>query len=175
MKKSIVLLTAVFLVSLTTYAQGDIRFGAKTGVNFSKFGGDSAADGRTSFHIGAIAEFPISDTFSVQPELMYSGEGSENADANFMRVVGVAKYYIIEGLSLEGGPQFGFRISQDQIVDQLTKGFDFGLALGGGYEIQDLGLLFGMRYNVGIANLSKQDNVDFSLSTFQISVGYFFN
>jgi len=92
-----------------------------------------------------------------------------------MRILGAARYYVLEGLSLEGGPQFGFRVSQNKIVDQITKGFDFGLALGGGYEVLDLRLLLGVRYNVGIANFSKQNIVDFNLSTFQISSGYFFN
>jgi len=65
MKKVIVLVSAAFLLSLFSSAQGEIRFGAKTGVNFSKFGGDATLDDRTCFHIGAIAEIPISVTFSI--------------------------------------------------------------------------------------------------------------
>ncbi|WP_026755660.1 porin family protein [Sediminibacter sp. Hel_I_10] len=174
MKTSIVLVTTVLFMSLMSQAQ-DVRFGAKAGVNFSKFGGDVIADGRTSFHIGALADIPISETFHVQPELLYSGEGSEDLNANFIRIIGVAKYYVLEGFSLEAGPQFGIRVSADEVVDANTKGFDFGLALGGGYELPDIGLLFGLRYHIGIANLASNETFDTNLGTFQVSIGYMFN
>ncbi len=174
MKKVNVLVITVFLLSVMGFAQNDIRFGIKSGVNFSKFGGDATLDGRTSLHVGVLADIPISNDFHIQPELQYSGEGSEDANANYIRALGVAKYYVVEGFSLEGGPQLGFRISEDEGVDIAAKGFDFGLALGGGYELADIGILFGIRYNIGIANLGKPDNFDTSLGTLQISVGYMF-
>ncbi len=173
MKKVNVLVIAV-LLSLTGFAQSDIRFGAKAGVNFSKFGGDVVLDGRTSFHIGGLVDIPLNEQFHIQPELLYSGEGSEDANANFIRIIGVAKYYVLEGFSLEAGPQFGLRISEDDQVDASTKGFDFGLALGSAYELTDIGIFFGVRYNIGIANLADNETFDTNLGTFQVSVGYMF-
>ena len=39
--------------------------------------GDDAegTDSRTSIHLGVTAEIAISDVFSIQPELLYSGQG----------------------------------------------------------------------------------------------------
>ena len=64
------------LVAFTISAQ-NITFGAKAGLNFASMAGDDAdgLDGRTSFHLGVTAEIEMSDTFSIQPELLYSGQG----------------------------------------------------------------------------------------------------
>ncbi len=53
------------------------KFGVKTGLNFADVSGDQV-DGFetvTVFHFGVMAEFIISDKFSFQPELLYSGQG----------------------------------------------------------------------------------------------------
>ena len=54
-------------------------FGAKAGVNFSDITGPDVDSftGRTAFHIGGVAEIPVSEVFSVQPELLYSAQGSD--------------------------------------------------------------------------------------------------
>lgn len=173
MKKSIlaVALTAFFIVSMQAQ---ETTFGIKTGLNFSKFGQDADADGRTSFHVGGIVDIPINETFHIQPEVLYSGEGSEDLEANFVRILGVAKYFVADGFSLEGGPQFGIRVSADRGIEDAIKSFDFGVALGGGYELADIPLFFNARYNLGIANISDIDGFDTNLGTFQLSVGYKF-
>ncbi len=174
MKK--LLITAVVALSLTIsiYSQDPV-FGVKAGLNFSKFGQDADADGRTSFFVGGIADFEISDVLHIQPEAQFSAEGSEDAEANFLRLIGVAKYYAAEGFSLQGGPQIGIRVSADNSVEDTTNGFDFGLALGAGYELPDIPVFFDLRYNLGIANLSDVDSFDTNLGTFQLGVGYKFN
>jgi len=153
----------------------ETTFGVKAGLNFSKFGQDIDVDGRTSFHIGGIADIPIKEKLHIQPEVLFSAEGSENLEANFIRLIGVAKYFAADSFPLEGGPQLGLRISADENVEDATKSFDFGLALGVGYELADIPLFFNLRYNLGIANLSDSDFFDTNLGTFQISVGYKFD
>ena len=66
----------ISLVVCSLHAQ-NVTFGVKAGLNFACLSGDDAEDfdGRTSFHIGATAEFSLSETFSIQPELLYSGQG----------------------------------------------------------------------------------------------------
>ena len=74
MKK--LLLVAFSLATFITNAQ-DITFGVKAGANFASIGGDDGKDldGLVSFLIGATVEIPVSDTFSIQPEVLYSGQG----------------------------------------------------------------------------------------------------
>lgn len=119
------------LVAFTISAQ-NVTFGAKAGLNFASMTGDDAdgLDGRTSFHLGVTAEIEMSDTFSIQPELLYSGQGFTDsgelelydefgdflgavdaditAKVNYLNLPIMLKYYVSDGLSLEAGPQIGF-------------------------------------------------------------------
>ena len=105
----------------------------------------------------------------------------------------MAKYYVIEGLSVQAGPQIGFLMSADasssvtsggttnssssNVKDQY-KDIDFGLNFGVGYKL-DFGLFFDARYNLGLSDLAdKRNDGDNGKSTnrvIQISVGYSFN
>lgn len=170
MRKLLITIVAIALFSVNTNAQKAV-FGVKTGLNISKFGGDVERDGRASLFVGGVVDIAITDKTHIQPELMFSAEGSDGLKANFIRAIGVVKYYVAEGFSLQGGPQIGIRVSGD-FKDEI-KSFDFGLALGVGYEIEDIGLFFSTRYNLGVANLAD-GNFDTNLGTFQIGVGYKF-
>src|SRR5690606_24195884 len=128
MKKSI-LLVAIALFGFTSMnAQEFVMFGAKGGVNFSTLsGGDNNAwndpSGRTSFHLGLVEEIPMSERFSIQPEVLYSGQGYDIASRNndhdiefqldYINVPVIAKVYVFEGLALEAGPQVGFLVKSE--------------------------------------------------------------
>ena len=184
------------MISLTLcslHAQ-DVTFGAKAGVNFATLTGDDAedAESRTSFHIGATAEFSFSDTFSIQPELLYSGQGySESgsgyeatAKMDYLNLPIMAKFYVAEGLSLEIGPQIGFLLSAKiegeaegvsvsvDLKDE-TKSVDFGANFGVGYKL-DSGINLGFRYNLGLMSAADEDSIDLKNSVLQFSVGYNF-
>jgi opacity protein-like surface antigen len=168
----------VFLSFLAVVAFGsvqaqDIQFGAKAGVNFSNLTGDSEADGTTGFYVGGLADITISDDFHVQPELLYSAEGAKDAEISFLRVPIMAKYYVMDGLNLQAGPLLGFKIGAEEEFDEITKSLDYGLGLGAAYEIES-GLFFDLRYNMGLANISDFDGVDFGTTAFQVGLGYRF-
>ena len=187
MKK--LLLTAVFAV-ITIVSINAQEFGAKAGVNFASLNGDEDFDGRTSFFVGGAVEFEISESFSLQPELLYSSQGAKSSFSDegdltikldYLNIPIMAKYYVTEGLSIEAGPQVGFLLSakaefdsdSEDIKDELNS-VDFGLNFGLGYKL-DSGLNFGARYNLGLSNIPDSDGGgDLKNGVFQISVGYFF-
>ncbi len=89
MKK--ILLSVCFAVgALTCFAQSDnppVSFGIKGGVNFSTLqqsasgsSSTTASGSLTTFHAGVFADFRVSDAFSVQPQLLYTGKGGSNKD-----------------------------------------------------------------------------------------------
>ncbi len=126
-----IVITMLVLVSLVTVqAQEEmLRFGIKTGANFSNRIGDRASEfgTRTSFHLGVVTEIPLTERFALQSEMMYSGEGvrvsEKQEESSFESVVKIdylqipvlVKIYLIKGLSLEAGPQIGFLIAAKEV------------------------------------------------------------
>ncbi len=190
------LLTAVFAV-ITIVSINAQSFGAKAGVNFASLNGDEDFDGRTSFFVGAVVEFEISESFSLQPELLYSSQGAKSSFSedgfdfeakyklDYLNIPIMAKYYVTEGFSIEAGPQVGFLLSakadyeedgesdSEDIKDDLSS-VDFGLNFGLGYKL-DSGLNFGARYNLGLSNVADSEgDIDIKNGVFQLSIGYFF-
>ena len=140
MKKIILTMAAVFAVSFANAqdkkgGSSDMKFGVKAGYLSSNFTGDfDGGDARSSFYIGGLVDFAVSEKFHVQPELLYSMEGSGETEENldFIRIPVLAKYYVADSFSLQAGPQFGF-VAGGGLVKDLTKSMDYGLAIGAGY------------------------------------------
>lgn len=175
----------------------DVSFGVKGGVNFATVTGDDfdSPDSRTSFHVGLLAEFPLSDMFSIQAEALYSGQGFESDvdggiiggdgkveyQLDYINVPVLAKVYVVEGLSLEAGPQFSFKVNEEIDSDpnddpgdldlDEAESFDFGLA--GGLTFQtNMGLFATGRYTIGLTDIIQ--DVDAKNAVFQLGMGYKF-
>ena len=209
MRKIIVAIVIALFTIISVEAQEKVSIGAKVGVNFSKIQGDAVenADGRTGFHFGAIVEIPITEKFSVQPEILYSQQGLETKTLlgdivdgldlklklDYITVPVLAKYNLINGLSIEAGPQFGFLAKAesetdlvggsvegsrtDDVSDQFSS-FEIGAAIGAEYELNS-GLFFQARYIIGVSNAddNNEDGFfqdDLTNSNLQVSVGFKF-
>lgn len=179
------ILGVVFAFGFTAQAQDDaksssssegMKFGVKAGLNMTNFTGDLDSDAKTSFYIGGLVDFAVSDKFHVQPELLYSMEGADDdGGISYLRVPIMAKYYIMEGLSLQAGPEIAFKVAtEEDLLDEMTKSTDFGLGFGAGYELSN-GLMFDARYNAGMTNIYDGDgDFDIKNTGFQIGLGYRF-
>src|SRR5690554_297338 len=176
MKKRI-LFTILALFALSTFQAQEFRIGVKAGLNVASIGGDSYVGGattgdlaaRASFHLGALVEIPLTGKFSIQPEILYSSEGSKNDwtflstnndyddKLDYIRVPVMGKFYVIEGLSAEAGPVVGVLVSAKQkgsragvdIDDDVKDSYntmDVGLGFGVSYRL-NMGVFFSLRYN----------------------------
>lgn len=175
MKK--VFLMAV-LLSAGIYSQAQIKYGVKAGANFYKVTGeeDFEASRKTKVGLagGAFVNFSLSETFSVQPELLYSQEGnkqkegdeSANLKLNYINIP-VLLQYNASGFYGETGPQVGFLTSakikyemggEEETTDvkDAFKSINFSWAVGLGYRLSN-GLGIGARYNIGISNIVDAD------------------
>jgi opacity protein-like surface antigen len=179
MKK--ILLSAVAIMALGTAAQAqDMSFGVKAGLNIANVGGDAETAGsRMGLHIGGLAEFKLSETFAIQPELLYSMQGAkmefvdfneetfaftteeEDLKLDYLIIPIMGKYYVTESLSIEAGPQIGFLMSAkagDTDVKDGYEGVDFGINGGLGYALEG-GLFFQARYYLGLTSIVKEVEV----------------
>lgn len=216
--KKLGFLAIIAIMSFSTVNGQEVRMGIKGGVNFANIGGDNTdgLDGLTGFHLGGLVEIPVTERFAVQPEVLYSAQGAKReitrsfGDVSFkatgktkldyINIPILAKYYLVDGLAVEAGPQVGFLVSAnskseldlngidpdiansieqefesgDIDISDQTQGIDFGLALGASYRL-NMGVFFGARYTLGLSNIHK-DSGDFKNqnNVFQLSAGYSF-
>jgi len=182
--KKFLLLAVVTVLGFTSVNAQEIKFGVKGGLNFATIGGDNTKDIElvTSFNFGVLSEIPISDKFSFQPELMYSGQGygfKDNTIAlSYLNIPLMGKYYVTKGLSVEAGPQIGFLLDAKNEKIKVKDSFntvDFGVNFGLGYKLEN-GLNFGARYNLGLTDINNVANSSSKNQnrTIQLSIGYFF-
>lgn len=144
--------------------------GIKGGYNLAavSFDGDGETEQRHGFHIGVYGESFISESFSIQPELMYSQQGYEitNSSGTFTQKLDyinlpiMLKAYPSKNFFLEAGPQIGLAVSHKEEYDGLFSGsqeyepnnFDWGMNFGGGFKT-DSGISLGVRYHLGLGDL----------------------
>ncbi|MBK7560521.1 MAG: PorT family protein [Chitinophagaceae bacterium] len=193
MKKLII---AIVLVTTAFISNGQARFGAKLGGNFFTLGGDDTKDtdvkNKIGFNFGFLANIPVSEHFSIQPELLYSIQGAKiedvddriNYNLNYLNVPIMLQFTSDGGFYGELGPQIGFLMSAkadgkigginfDEDIKDEIKGIDFGVAAGIGYKLPG-GFGFNGRYIVGISNISDNPGGDIKNRGFQIGVFYMF-
>ncbi|OOG68887.1 porin family protein [Flavobacterium sp. A45] len=181
MKKIILSAVAVLAFGFTN-AQG-VKFGVKAALNVSTLTGDvDDASSLVGFQVGGFAEIKVSEKFAVQPELMFSTQGSESEGENFnldyINIPVMAKYYVAKSFSVEAGPQIGFLVSAEyegEDVKDFVSSTDFSFNFGAGYDFTE-NLSAGLRYNLGLTNVYDVDISDDSVKNgvFSVSLGYKF-
>ncbi|WP_366187185.1 porin family protein [Flavobacterium ovatum] len=176
------IILAVLVVFIAVHVQGqEAKFGLKGGANVSLFG--SKVDTKVGFQIGLFSKIKLADKWYVQPEALYLEQsvkrdnfsvGSVVVDngtikLSFIYVPVVVKYYLVNQLYLESGPQVGFLIDTKATVDYQGstvepdvsdefKKVDFGFNFGTGYDFSEQFSL-GIRYYVGITKMANSDYV----------------
>ncbi|MCB0465981.1 MAG: PorT family protein [Aequorivita sp.] len=189
--KKLFFITVISILSIPAMKAQEVRIGAKGGVNFSTYSGDDLGDvkSRTGFHIGGLVEVPISERFSVQPEVLFSSQGAKYDEEgteggvdyaykvtqtlDYIQVPVMAKFYVAEGFAIEAGPQVGFLASSKGEYEGTLGGVtvsgdedldnvsSIDVSLGGGLSYRlPMGVFFGARYNYGLTNLNDGDNSD---------------
>ncbi len=188
-KKLIALITTT-LLSASLSAQTIYlkpHFGAKIGMNtaFTRLSPNYTYILRNQTHFNFGAFYRIrKDRFIIQPELEYTvkggtfkggGVGGEDPiiknNFNYFVVSPTIGYILTEGLTLEGGPQFGFRVNT---VNAPYKANETSLSIGLRYDVLDAleDLSFSLRYNYGLTNISPVASQTMTNRTVQLSVIY---
>lgn len=175
--KKIFILAFTVLVSLSAQAQVQVALGLKGGANISKFD-DASSDNFTSFHGGAFALFKLTK-IGIQPELLYSLQGSkfgpDDLKTSYVNIPVMLKLYLVAGLNVQAGPQFGFLNSaklDGANVKGSLKSSDTSLNFGLGWDLP-FGVTLDARYNLGLSDISDDPSFDGLKSrVIQLSVGY---
>ncbi len=166
-----IILSAIAVMAFGFTNAQETRFGVKGGLNMSTVVGGDVENTKSivGFHVGGFAEIHVVERFFIQPEVLFSTQGTKvegpfGADAdiklNYLNIPVLAKYYIVDKkFSVEAGPQLGVLLSakaEDDDIKDFTRSVDFGFNIGAGYNFTD-DLSIGLRYTIGLSPLSDED------------------
>ena len=173
------LLLSIALVSFCFSANAqDSKFGATAGYQSLNVkisgGGEELSSDASGFFLGFFAQFSVTETFSIQPELQYSSITDEGESSGLIIIPLMMKFHVTENFNLMAGPQF------DYITEQDTEGINklgLGLGLGLGVDISD-NVSLGARYSFGFDRLDDmgEDVGDATIKSniLQIGLSYSF-
>jgi hypothetical protein len=163
-------------------AQVQLAVGLKGGLNFASLNTNSSIKAnygnRTGYHGGAYVMFKFTKV-AIQPEIIFSRQGQTftfnskdyNSNYDYINIPIMVKFYLVGGLNLQAGPQFGFlasskgavinnfnssnaSVSTGQDLKNFMKSSDVSIGVGFGWDLP-LGLNVGARYNIGVSDINK--------------------
>jgi hypothetical protein len=162
------------------------KLGIKAGVNLSNMYVDDVSDEnmKVGLNAGFFAKLPVARGFSIQPELLYSskgakeeydnfleGEGEYRFNLNYVELPVLAVFNVGRNFNLHLGPYVSYLagvnikdLKDNGTIDEIAEldadnfnRFDYGLVGGLGVDISNFTL--GARYNYGLREIGKSDNI----------------
>lgn len=186
MKKTIAILTLILWWG-HSFAQSS-HFGVKCGLNVASLSGLVNVHSRykSGLLLGVYIDAAVAGIFHIQPELVYSAQGSRieypdspfpggrivgetNVNLSYINIPVVGKLYLGKVVNLQFGPQLGVllsanekgnidRIHVEENLKDFVKGADFSLAAGLGFNFPNGANISG-RLIFGRSNLNKHTDL----------------
>ena len=188
---------SVFVVLVATSLENNVfaqaRAGIKGGLNVSNLYIDNLDDenARYGFNVGLFGQVLASETFAIQPELLYSTKGSKafyegivdqtvKYNINYLDLPVLAVFKLGESAEIHVGPYASYLLNanisysgdiingDDEIDRDHLKSFDYGLV--GGFGLNFGAAQVGARYNYGLAKIADSDAAELVLGDSKNSV-----
>ena len=191
MKKTMIALVCMLMAAGTAMAQKTFTFGPKVGVDYTHWWGKNINDeSALSYQAGVFMEYRMNNKFAIAPEVVFAahnrpkmerhswmneypacdGDVTTSYHTNYINIPVMLKYYATSSLSIDLGPQFGFKV-YDRYTDKWEergnemkekhnmyhRSFDFGLGLGATYNFNEK-VFVQLRYTLGLVPLYKDGN-----------------
>ncbi len=177
----------IIFTGMAYSSMGQMKGGLKAGANISSIIWTKSGDtqdrtlysSRTSFHAGSYFQQPFSDHLLWQAELLFSNKGykeeidgeTTNVSLNYLNIPLLLVYKPFTIVEFEFGPEIGYMISGEEVLNSFDFGFDFGAR----FNISEK-LNAGMRYCYGLPfkmNINNSGSDTYN-STYQNSVFQFY-
>lgn len=190
---SVIIMVCLLATSLDNNVFGQARAGIKGGLNVSNLYIDDLDDenARYGFNVGVFGQVLASETFAIQPELLYSTKGSKafyegiidqtvKYNLNYLDLPVLAVFKLGESAEIHIGPYASYLLNanisyegdiangDDEIDKDHLKAFDYGLV--GGFGLNFGAVQVGARYNYGLAKIADSDAADLFLGDSKNSV-----
>lgn len=196
MKK--LLFTSLFItISYVLVAQSKSQLGIRLGVNNAKIL-NSELDNKTGLYTGLFLAVRFSDSYTMQPEIVYSNQGGnasfrngEDLNINYVSIALANKFFVSknQGFHFILGPSLDVNFD-DNFINLINDNgenleitpIDLAVFGGIGYEF-DFGLALELRFKQGLIDLDFNDSGEYGGNSeenqlnrvFQIGLAYKFN
>ncbi|WP_024769340.1 porin family protein [Aquimarina macrocephali] len=184
MKKT-VLFTVILLIFVALKSQSqEITYGVRLGANLSSISSDdipeNLKDSRFGIIAGFLAEVPINQKWSIQPEFQYSslGNDDESLRIDYLQLPILLKYNFSELFNVHIGPQVGLKIwewEDNSTVETNFNTFNLSAVAGIGVRITE-NFFADLRYGFGVSNVIDDEDIPGgakgSNRNIQLSFGY---
>ena len=150
---------------------------------------------KPSYQAGLLMEYKFNPKFAIAPEVVFASQGGKfeaialnmtgsdiskkvTYNTNYINVPVMLKYYVSPAFSLDFGPQVGFNVYSKLSIEDFdnaydlkddTKGVDFGLGLGGTYNLTNNAFVQA-RYTMGMTKVFDND-LDHKNGNIQLAFG----
>jgi hypothetical protein len=189
MKQLFLILTLVAAGAVTN-AQTHVQLGLKGGLNVSNTMAENFDyNPRVSFHAGGLAHIHLNKQWALQPELVFSAQGSKYSNngndyitkLDYLNLPFLVQFMTASGFRVETGPQLGVLLKarskvNDGINNNINDGFkpvDFSWVIGAGFLFPS-GFGLDARYNAGISKINENGSANLRNSVFQFGIFYQF-
>ncbi|MDR0833950.1 MAG: PorT family protein [Candidatus Symbiothrix sp.] len=202
--KKYLLIALVALTAVTANAQG-VKFGVTAGLNLSNWTGDiEDAKYKAGFQVGVVADWALTESFSIAPELNFSQKGYKakfegigaydiSATVNYLTlpINALYKFNVSDDSKflVFAGPYLGYGLSGSVKATVPGEGSEsedikfgskegelkaFDFGLNAGIGFQYTKFFIKAQYNLGLANLSNVDGNSIKNSNIGVTLGYLF-
>ena len=175
--KKLMMIAAMMIAAVSANAQnevGQITLQPKVGINIANLTG-SGNKAKAGVIAGVEAEYGVAENFGVTAGIFYSMEGCKGEkidgkslkfNTDYINIPIMAQYYVIPGLAIKAGAQFGFNVRKKFSYDGNSM-----IPVGASYEYKSF--VLDARYNIGLTKTLKNMEKN-KTSLFSITLGYKF-
>ncbi len=190
MIKRIALQLVVIFLSMPLF--GQTTFGVRGGLNlanmkFIEKGIEYSNKSITGLMMGGFVRFDFTNQLSIQPELLFTQNGSKISIDNMGDNIGykftesfisipLAIKYTLGSISIKTGPQVGLLLTASNDGEDAmdgTKRFEYGIIAGVCYET-NFGIGLEGDYYLGFTNINNDNDLVMKNSGIQLSIFYRF-
>ena len=192
---SFIFVTMMLTAHAQSVGQGSLSFIPRIGVDFAKlsnhevYGGDGLetrsykAQFSPGFTAGASVEYMALDNLGVELGFQYARQGTDSEldeaeiSLHYINVPLMANFYVIDNFAFRIGGQLGFLTGNDlgknytaEEADDALKKVDFSIPIGLSFEYENF--ILGVRYNIGLTRVFKNDYFKEKNQVFMVDLGY---
>lgn len=173
--KNLIFLSLIFIISSNVFAQSKSQLGLRLGVNKASVI-NSELDRKTGLYAGLFLAVRFTDSYTMQPEIVYSNQGGkasfrneEELNINYVSLGLANKFFISrnQGFHFVLGPSIDVNFD-DNFINLINDNgdnlkitpIDIAVFGGIGYEF-DFGLAMELRFKQGLIDLDFNDSGEY--------------